>query len=422
MIRPRRRQTLTPITIIDAIDDLFGPWFRRRETWAAWFAFLKALFALPMDATELTVSRMYKPRSASRASHRGMVGLRQASRQVLHLGLGRGVLRHLPRPIPLLVPGERATIVVIAADRKQARIILRYIKALLSQVPMLAAMIARETRKASTNNRVTVEVHTASFRKSRGYAIPAALLDELAFWPTDDAAEPDHEIIAALKPGMATIPGAMLFCSTSPYSSGHGALWTAFDKHFGKDGPVLVWRAPTRTMNPTVSQSIIDDAYEADPSSAAAEYGAEFRSDLEAFVSREIIDACTTRASTNAPRSTTFQYTAFFDGAVVRVRTVRSLSLGTAKATWPLSMRSGRPDLHFRHRSLFAATPSFAQHYGVEKYGGPWGGEWPRELFREQGISYECAEKSASDLYVEALPLLNSHRVRLLDHPLLHHN
>ena len=44
------------------------------------------------------------------------------------------------------------------------------------------------------------------------------------FWPHDDAAEPDYEILNALRPGMATIPGAMLLCASSPYAR-RGALW-----------------------------------------------------------------------------------------------------------------------------------------------------------------------------------------------------
>ena len=40
------------ITIIDACSDpaLFAKWFRNAETWRAWFAFLRALFALPMPS------------------------------------------------------------------------------------------------------------------------------------------------------------------------------------------------------------------------------------------------------------------------------------------------------------------------------------------------------------------------------------
>ena len=106
-----------------------------------------------------------------------------------------------------LAPGERATIMVIAVDRKQARTIFRYIRALLTRVPMLAELIERETEDSfDLSNSVTIEVQTASYRSTRGYTIAAALCDELAFWQTDDAAEPDYEILAAIKPGMATIP------------------------------------------------------------------------------------------------------------------------------------------------------------------------------------------------------------------------
>jgi hypothetical protein len=133
--------------------------------------------------------------------------------------------------------------------------------------------------------RVVIEVHTASFRSTRGYALIAGLLDELAFWPGDDSAEPDYEVLSALRPGMATIPGAMLLCASSPYAR-RGALFDAHRKHFGRDGdPVLVWHAPTREMNSTIPERVIAEAMERDPASAAAEYGAQFRSDIESFVS-----------------------------------------------------------------------------------------------------------------------------------------
>jgi hypothetical protein len=55
---------------------------------------------------------------------------------------------------------------------------------------------------------------------------------------------------------------------------------------------VLVWQSDTATMNPTVDPAVIALAYEADPAAAASEYGGAFRSDLEAFVSREALEAC----------------------------------------------------------------------------------------------------------------------------------
>jgi hypothetical protein len=45
---------------------------------------------------------------------------------------------------PHLAPGERAHILVIAADRSQAQVILRYIKGFLSSNPMLSKMVEAE--------------------------------------------------------------------------------------------------------------------------------------------------------------------------------------------------------------------------------------------------------------------------------------
>jgi hypothetical protein len=109
-------------------------------------------------------------------------------------------------------PGERGTIMVIAADRKQARVIFRYIYALITKVPMLAGLIERSGAEyVDLSNSVTIEIQTASFRTTRGYTMIAALLDELAFWRSEESANPD-----TLRPAMATVPGSMLLCASSP--------------------------------------------------------------------------------------------------------------------------------------------------------------------------------------------------------------
>ena len=150
----------------------------------------------------------------------------------------------------------------------------------------------RHESNGRTRNRIAIEIHTASYRSTRGYTIIAALLDEISIWESDEtSAEPDVEVINAIRPGMATIPGAMLLCASSPHAR-RGALWEAHRKHFGQDGdPVLVWQAATRAMNPAVPQSFIDAHMAEDPARARAEYFAEFRTDVETFISREVVDA-----------------------------------------------------------------------------------------------------------------------------------
>src|SRR5262249_16016273 len=52
--------------------------------------------------------------------------------------------------------------------------------------------------------------------------------------------------------------------------------------------------------------------------------------------------------------------------------------------------------------------------------GDRYAGMFPVELFRNHGIKYEHSERSKSDIYVEALPLINAGRVEVLDNKHLH--
>ena len=117
------------------------------------------------------------------------------------------------------------TVMIIAADRRQARVIMRYCLGLLQAVPMLAKLIEAQSRETiELRNRIVIEIQTASFRTTRGYTIVTALCGELAYWQSDEtSAEPDVEVINALRPGMSTIPDAVLLCASSPYAR-RGAL------------------------------------------------------------------------------------------------------------------------------------------------------------------------------------------------------
>src|SRR5262249_48873680 len=108
----------------------------------------------------------------------------------------------------LLAPGERAVVLVLASDRRQARIVFDYVRGFLRGVPMLERMIESETKKEiHLTNRVSLEIKSATFRGTRGYTLAGVVLDEVAFWQSDElGANPDREIVRALRPGMATLP------------------------------------------------------------------------------------------------------------------------------------------------------------------------------------------------------------------------
>jgi hypothetical protein len=66
-------------------------------------------------------------------------------------------------------------------------------------------------------------------------------------------------------------------------------------------------------MNPTVPQDFIDAEFERDPASANAEYGAEFRSDVQEFVSMDVLEACTADGVFELPSMSGTVYLAFCD-------------------------------------------------------------------------------------------------------------
>lgn len=412
------------VTILEAIDDqrLFRPWFKTLGTWSNWFVFLHALFRLPMTSQQLDVYRQCTGRAdapALAAKEAWLICGRRAGKSFMlalcavYLAVFRSYREHLTF-------GERATIMVIAADRKQARVILRYVAGLLRGIPMLKHMIERETADAfDLDNDVSIEIQTASWRSTRGYTLAAALLDELAFWRSDDSANPDTEIIAAIRPAMATIPNAMLLCASSPYAQ-RGALFDAFKRYYGKNDPsVLVWRAPTRVMNPSVPQSVIDEAMERDPASASAEYMALFRTDVESFVDRAAVEACVALDVREHPPVGSLRYSAFVDPSGGSADSF-TLAIGHRQDGVAVldAVREIKPP--FSPESAVEEFAGLLKSYGCSTVTGDrYAGEWPREQFRKCGIKYEPAAKPKSDLYRDLLPAINSRRVDLLDHPRL---
>jgi len=411
------------MNILEACEhpELFAPWFKDRKTYNAWFAFLAALFGLPMTDEQLAIYQKHTGRQEPPIDAAGeawlVIGRRGGKSFVT--SLVASFLACFFDYRPYLSPGERGTVMIIASDKKQARVILRYIGAMLDRIPLLADMVENKTAEAfELNNEVNIEVGTASFRSTRGYTYVAVLADEIAFWRTDDAAEPDFEILEALRPGMGTIPNAMMLCMSSPYAK-RGALYDAFRRYWGKEDEPLVWKAATREMNPTFPQRIIDQAMSRDPAKAMAEYGAEFRNDIESFVSREAVEACVSPGIRERAPVAGATYFAFVDpsGGSADSMTLAIAHVENATAMLDVAREMKPP---FSPESTVEEFSDLLKQYRVTKLlGDRYAGEWPVEQFKKHGITYEQAAKPKSDLYKDLLPLINSGEVDLLDIPVL---
>jgi hypothetical protein len=422
-----RKRRAAP-NIIQCVKDprLFGPLFRDIKTWGSWFVFLRVLFghalATPEELALFTqcTGRSTPPTQAFKEAWL-IVGRRAgksfiAALIAVFLACFRSYRQYL-------APGERGVVVLIAVDRKQALVIFRYVSAMLNAVQMLAQLVGRTTKEIiELTNGIDIEIHTASFRAVRGRTVVAAVCDEIAFWRSDDSANPDTEILNALRPAMATIPNAMLIALSSPYAR-RGELYRTFERYHGRDdAPVLVWRAATRVMNPTISERTISDAFERDATAAATEWDAEFRSDLSAAIDDALVDAATDHGvSLREPALVTatsqpHQYRAFVDPAGGSGRDSYTVAISHSENNRAVldALLEIRPPF-----STDAATEQIAallQRYGVSHVTGDrYGGDWPAQALAKHGITYTQSELTKSDIYLECIPLFSAGRVRLLD-------
>lgn len=74
----------------------------------------------------------------------------------------------------------------------------------------------------------------------------------------------------------------------------------------------------------------------------------------------------------------------------------------------------------FSPESACVEFAALLKRYGIGKVTGDnYAAEWPKEMMQKFGISYERSEKTKGTIYAEFLPLLNSRKIRLLDHEVM---
>jgi hypothetical protein len=118
-----------PVNILDAIADehLFAPWFKDSATWRSWFAFVAAVFGLPMTPDQFDIYQRCTGRNippTEPVQEAWLICGRRAGKSFM-LALCAVFIACFRDWNPHLAPGERATVMVIASDRRQARTILR---------------------------------------------------------------------------------------------------------------------------------------------------------------------------------------------------------------------------------------------------------------------------------------------------------
>jgi hypothetical protein len=326
----------------------------------------------------------------------------------------------LRRAEQVLAPGETGVILLLAADRAQAQIALRYIEGIIDAIPMLAAELRERQKERLRFDRIEIRVGTSNYRSVRGPTYICVVADELALWPADETSvNPDEETLAAVRPGLATVPESLLICVSTPYAK-KGLFWRTFDENFGKDTPgVLVVQAPSRVLNPMLPQSVVDRALREDEPHARAEYLAEFRSDVESFVSREVLMECVVPDRGELPAMRHASYKCFTDAAGGSGGDSWTLAVAHKEKNGRIvvdALRERRPP--FSPQQVAQEFAAVAKYYRVgEITGDRFSGGWVAEAFAQCGLRYVPCSEPKSALYSSLLPALNNRLCELPDAP-----
>ncbi len=397
--------------------------FANLSSWSAWLVFLKAVFALPLLTNEKPLFQECTGRSVIPSNpvelavaiigRRGGKSIMAAFLSVF-LGCFKDWRAHLG-------PGESGHIVVVAQTMRSAKTVFNYIRGIFRAIPTLEQMIVRETAdEIELITGIIISVWPSSFRSIRGITIVCFIGDEVDFW-WQEGPHQVEEVIASIRPAMINIPGSMVILISSPYSP-IGYLYKLFEEHYGQDdSTTLIWKAASRTMNPTLSEAKIARAIADDPERARSEYEAEWRVGISAAIDPVLIDQAVRSEPMVIPPQSGFRYGYGVDTA----------GLGQSEFTWEVNhwengrvvvdLINGRGRRFMRGVDLqgtVRACCNDVRPYGaLEVMGDHYGGEWPPEAFRREGMGYKVAEKSKSDLYIELIPLFLAGKIEIPPDP-----
>ncbi|GAH10036.1 unnamed protein product, partial [marine sediment metagenome] len=226
----------------------------------------------------------------------------------------------------------------------------------------------------------------------------------------------DIELTRAIKPALATTNGKLI-CIGSPYGR-RGWAYAQAKKHEGKHGKghqsTLVVRAPSRTMNETLPESLVKQALEEDYAAAKAEYLAEWRDDVALLLPRRVIMKVVISDRKELLPREGIKYFGFVDVSGGR-NDGSALAIGhqaNGKVVLDAVYHWVAPHDPYR---IVACMAEECRRFRVRKITGDnYAAEFVARSFAGQGIRYEKSTQAKSALYLELLPTITSHSVELL--------
>ena len=390
------------ITIIDAIRD---PQLIGDEISEAQEMCLRVLYGLPLEPEQVDLfnelagrppGTSYEPQDYREAAF--IIGRRggKSDKLAANTAIYEGCFRDHS---PYLSPGETG-VVLCLSQTLRTKIVFNYIQAKLQRSPILSGMIAKETaEEIHLTSGIIIACYPCSFKAIRGLTVVCSINDEVAFWSVEGA-NPDREVMTAIRPAMVTIPHAKLIKISSPYTKA-GEIWEDYRRRDERDD-ILVIQAPTVLMNPSAAE-YVEQERTRDPENALREYDALFAEGLETFLPSEAVDACVRKGEAeDLPRLARYRYFCATDAAFIRDRFTFSIAHAEEgkKAVidvlcgWERTLEKGPVDLE----EVAAEIAKLAKEYRVPYVlGDQYAAEPLRQALKRNGVQFRETYKVMRD-------------------------
>lgn len=322
--------------------------------------------------------------------------------------------------------GERGVIPLVAQDQRATRVAFGYVRDYLLNSSVLKSLVAEQlSQEITLTNGLSLSCFPCTLASLRGWSVPAAGLDEVAFYRIEGQADSDAEIQTSIKRGMVGFPVPRLVKVSTPYVKS-GVLHDDFTRGWGhEDQDLLVWRAATTLMNPSISEARLARERRRDPERARREYDAFFVEAIDAFLPGAWVDAAVINGRFELPPRPGSFYVAAVDpsGGGQAAFTLGIVHLEgnpgdpvhvvlDVLKSWQ-SRRTGTVDLE----SVVRECASLIKAYGgTTVVGDAYAKQWVIQAFARQGITY-LAARAKAECYLEIEPRFAQGLVELLDHP-----
>jgi len=399
-------------------------WFAE-DTWSVWRVTGKAIFGEKLNKAEREIFTRFTGRTMPPTSQVkelwAIVGRRGGKGSFV---ASICIYLSLIRP-PVLKRGVLARVLVLAVDKDQAGEVFSYVESLVEMLGYEDKVIGHTKESIEFSTGVEVLIKPADKRRVRGRSLVTVVADEVASWWDDtSSSNPAREVFRALRPSMLGVKGALLMAISSPYSRS-GLLYETCQAAWGKDGDRrLVWRAATWEQRPSDDPDFLQFLAEEeadDPLSYRSEYGAQWRSDLESFLTVEAIDAVTITGRNMLGYLPGVKHYAFgdFAGGVGTNADSATLAIGRVENGKLVRARMEEWKPPFDAIAMVKDVHSICQEYHIrEVVADHFSAGTFDAIFKEhaKGLKYTVHESTTTKNYVGLIPLLSSRVVELLDH------